>query len=266
MSKKKIIYKKLSFKLNGLFFDVHNQLGHYCNERQYADEFEKLLEIENIKYEREYGGNALKANIPKGNKIDFLIEEKLVIEFKAKRMLTKDDYYQVQRYLNSLDLELGILVNFRNKYLRPKRILNSSYSGYLDLNSRHSDHTKGFIALTSILIISAIALAVAVSISLLGIGEARNSLDYKKGREALYLAYGCVDEALLQLKLDETYTGGALSLGNGTCNIVISGVGSEKTIDVEAEIPGTPRFVKRLQAQTKRANNHINVLNFTELP
>ena len=125
---------------------------------------------------------------------------------------------------------------------------------------------SGFIALTSLLIISALALSIAVSISLLGVGEAKNSLDYKKGQEALYVAYGCLEEALLQLKTDSTYSGGSLPLGNGTCNILVSVFGDNNVIDVEAEISGTPRFVKRLQVSAKRANDHITVINVSEMP
>jgi len=41
--KKEIIYKKLSYKLNGLFYEVHNELGRFKNEKQCADKFEQFL-------------------------------------------------------------------------------------------------------------------------------------------------------------------------------------------------------------------------------
>ena len=58
------------------------------------------------------------------NKVDFLIEDKIILELKASRMLTKEDYYQAKRYLVALHKELGILVNFRQRFLTPKRVLN----------------------------------------------------------------------------------------------------------------------------------------------
>jgi hypothetical protein len=42
---------------------------------------------------------------------------------KTKRFLTKEDYFQTQRYLQESQLLLGILVNFRNKYIKPSRVL-----------------------------------------------------------------------------------------------------------------------------------------------
>ena len=58
------------------------------------------------------------------NKIDFLIEEKIVLEIKAKTIIEKSDYYQIMRYLKILNKKLGLLVNFRNRYLRVKRVIN----------------------------------------------------------------------------------------------------------------------------------------------
>lgn len=58
-----------------------------------------------------------------GNIADFLIENKIIIEAKAKQFILKDDYYQIQRYLQASNIKLGLLVNFRNKYIKPKRII-----------------------------------------------------------------------------------------------------------------------------------------------
>ena len=58
-----------------------------------------------------------------GNRVDFLIDNKIILEVKAARMITKDDYHQIQRYLQSLDKKLGLMVNFHTHYLAPKRIV-----------------------------------------------------------------------------------------------------------------------------------------------
>ena len=125
-NKNKIIYPDLSYKINGALFTVHNQLGRFCNEKQYSDAIEKTLEDLKIKFEREFVLPPSFENETKGrNKIDFLIEDKIILEIKTKRFLTKEDYYQTKRYLTALNKKLGLLVNFRKKYIEPKRILNS---------------------------------------------------------------------------------------------------------------------------------------------
>ena len=49
----KIVYKELSYKLTGLFFEVHNTLNRFGRERQYGDLLETILKREKIPHERE---------------------------------------------------------------------------------------------------------------------------------------------------------------------------------------------------------------------
>lgn len=113
----KIIYPKLSYSITGLCFDVHNELGRYAREKQYCDLIEEKLKQNNLKYQREFVVTG------SGNRVDFDIEEKIILEVKAKRAINKNDYYQIQRYLQSCKRKLGLLVNFRYEYIKPKRII-----------------------------------------------------------------------------------------------------------------------------------------------
>lgn len=107
----------------------YNKLGKFCNEKQYGDAIEKYLKESEVNYQREKILPPSFENESKGrNKIDFLIENKIILEIKTKRFLVKDDYCQTRRYLGALNKKLALLVNFRDKYLLPKRILNSSVS------------------------------------------------------------------------------------------------------------------------------------------
>ena len=127
MQEKKLLYANLTFKIRGILFKVHNKIGRYCSENQYCDLIEEYLNEAGLKYEREKILPKMFSSEKEGrNKVDFLIEDKIILEIKAKRIITKEDYFQVQRYLSSLNLKLGILVNFRSMYINPKRILNSS--------------------------------------------------------------------------------------------------------------------------------------------
>ena len=125
----KVVYPKLSYRINGILFQVQNELGRYKNEKQYSDAIEFKLKEQNISYEREKILPISFQGERKGrNTVDFLIEDKIVVETKAKLIIERSDYYQTQRYLTSLNVKLGILVNFRDRYLKPRRVLNSSIS------------------------------------------------------------------------------------------------------------------------------------------
>ncbi len=124
----KVAHKELSYKITGLLFKTHKELGRFRNEKQYADYFEKLLIEEKIKYVREHKFEDHQYGQSKVRCIcDFIIEDKVIIEFKAKNYITKEDYYQTKRYLVTLNLQLAILVNFRQYRLSPKRVLNSNF-------------------------------------------------------------------------------------------------------------------------------------------
>ena len=120
-----IVYPELSFKINGVLFNARKSVGGFKNEKQYCDAIEFLLKENGIVYKRE---KILPTTLPDEqdgrNRVDFLIDEEIVLEVKSKPFLTKNDYYQVKRYLECLDKKLGILVNMRGYYIRPKRILN----------------------------------------------------------------------------------------------------------------------------------------------
>ncbi len=122
----KVVFPELSYKINGILYKTHNELGRFCNEKQYGDFIERLLREDNIKYEREKILPESFDGEHKGrNKLDFIIDDKIILELKAKRVLPREDYYQARRYLEALNLKLALLVNLRDKYLKPKRILNS---------------------------------------------------------------------------------------------------------------------------------------------
>ena len=115
--KHSLIYEDLTYKINGVLFNTHKELGPYAREKQYVDVAVRILKEKGLKTERE------KRIGDSGNILDVVVEDKVPIEFKAKRILTKEDYYQTQRYLQQTGYKLAILVNFRGQYVKPKRIV-----------------------------------------------------------------------------------------------------------------------------------------------
>ena len=130
---KEIIFPEISYRLTGLFYKIHNKLGRFCTEKQYTDALAISLQEDEIEHKRE---KYIRLNFGTEKKEiqgifpDFVIKNIIVIDIKAKKFITKDDYNQMQRYLQLLNLRLGLIVNFRNTYLKPKRIINYLYNSH----------------------------------------------------------------------------------------------------------------------------------------
>jgi len=134
-----IIEKDLCYDITGVCFKTHKALGRFCREKQYCDDFENRIKELLWEYEREYEIKNLNPDSPKGNRVDFLIKKRVPVDFKAKNFITKEDYYQMLRYLSASKLEVGLIVNFRDSHLKPKRVLNNElYSGHSGGNSDNS--------------------------------------------------------------------------------------------------------------------------------
>lgn len=122
----KVIFPELSYKIVGILFEVHTQLGNRYQEKYYQRAVEVKLKNKRIDYKREI---AVDLTID-GERIgkyflDFLIDDKIIVELKVKSALVKNDFRQISAYLKSSNLKLGILANFYGNRLEYKRVLNS---------------------------------------------------------------------------------------------------------------------------------------------
>ncbi|MBC7073929.1 GxxExxY protein [Candidatus Parcubacteria bacterium] len=116
----------MSYILMGILFEVHNKLGTKYQEKHYQRAIEIKLKELKIPYQKELGIdiNFGKEKIGKLF-IDFVIANKIILEVKKTPAITKDHIKQVLRYLNALNLKLGIITNFQHKKLEYKRVINS---------------------------------------------------------------------------------------------------------------------------------------------
>lgn len=116
-TQEKVLYPELSYILVGILFSTHNEIGPYGREKQYNDLIETKLKESKVQYKREF------RIADSGNILDFLIDNKIILETKATRIITKEHYRQIQNYLQATGVKLGILVNFSSRYIKPIRVL-----------------------------------------------------------------------------------------------------------------------------------------------
>ncbi len=103
---------------------------------------------------------------------------------------------------------------------------------------------KGAAMLITTVVVIATALAIAISVEYLGIGEMVISLGDTQSEQAMEIANSCVNEALLQIKSNNSYSGGTINSGGATCTLTISPAsGSPRTISSIGTVGQTVRKI-----------------------
>ena len=121
-----LILPELSYKLNGVFFEVQNKLGTKFQEKHYVKAICSLLQEMGIAFKVEVPFRVIFKEQDLGLfKADLVVDEKILVEVKVVDRLTVDHRQQIIRYLDALTMPLGILVNFRIRPLQTLRILKS---------------------------------------------------------------------------------------------------------------------------------------------
>lgn len=120
-----IIYKDLSYVINGILFEVQNKLGTKFQEKHYVRAVCTLLKAKHIPFQIEVPFTVTFNGEMLGKfRADMIIDNKILIEFKTTDWLTNNHKQQMLTYLKSLNLKLGLLVNFRMYPLEILRIPN----------------------------------------------------------------------------------------------------------------------------------------------
>jgi GxxExxY protein len=98
---------------------VHRELGPGFKELIYHRAFVLELRERGLRFETDKPivVRYKRWNIP-GQKVDLLVEDTVLIELKAVPRLRALHRHQVQSYLRTMNLKLGLLMNFRTSLLK----------------------------------------------------------------------------------------------------------------------------------------------------
>ncbi len=120
-----LIYPELSYKIIGILYDVLNELGSGHKENYYQKATSAALFKSNISFKEQVYLPITFKDINIGKYfLDFLIDEKIVLEIKANDHFSRKNIGQIFSYLKATNLKLGILANFSGNEVKFKRILN----------------------------------------------------------------------------------------------------------------------------------------------
>ena len=116
--------EELTYKIRGCVYEVSRELGAGFLEQVYKNALLLELSTVGLKYESEQ-------KIPvqyKGTEIghyaaDIIVEEKVILELKAQKQLTKAHEAQVLNYLKATGIKIGLLINFTHPKAEVKRYI-----------------------------------------------------------------------------------------------------------------------------------------------
>ena len=99
--------------------EVHSTLGPGLLESVYEEALAQELTIRGITYEKQkeialkYKGKEIDKH-----RIDFLIEDEVIVELKAVETMAKIYEAQILTYLKAMDKRVGLLINFNVERLK----------------------------------------------------------------------------------------------------------------------------------------------------
>lgn len=121
-----MLYEELTGKIIGCALEVHKRLGNGFQEVIYQRALDVELKLANIHFAREMEMMIYYRDVEIGTRrVDFFVENKIMVELKAVIKLEDAHLAQAINYLEVYNMEVGLLINFGNKSLEFKRVHNN---------------------------------------------------------------------------------------------------------------------------------------------
>jgi GxxExxY protein len=120
-------HKDLTYKIIGCAMEVHKHLGNGFQEVVYQRALAIEMQIQGIEFSREHEMSLTYKGYDIGKRrVDFFVEEKIMVEIKALINLEDVHLAQAMNYVEAYNLEIGLLINFGAKSLQHKRVHNNN--------------------------------------------------------------------------------------------------------------------------------------------
>ena len=106
--------------------EVHNTLGNGFQEVIYQRALGLEFTKRGLGFVREEGRPiSYKDTYIGKRRVDFLVEDKVLVEIKAQGELNNAHLAQTLNYLRAFNLEIGLLINFGTKSVQFRRLINT---------------------------------------------------------------------------------------------------------------------------------------------
>jgi GxxExxY protein len=119
-------YSDITHKIIGCSMEVHKYLGNGFQEVIYQRALKIEMEQQGLSFSREHEMQIKYKGIDIGTRrVDFFVEEKIMVEIKAVIQLEDVHLAQAINYLEAYGLEIGLLINFGSRSLQFKRLVKT---------------------------------------------------------------------------------------------------------------------------------------------
>ena len=122
------IYPDETYAIVGAAMEVHRILGPGFSESIYQEALAIEFERQGIPFEKEKAIIVKYKDIELHNtfRADFVCYQDIIVELKALESTTPEHRSQVINYLKATGFKLGLLINFGERQLYRRRIINTS--------------------------------------------------------------------------------------------------------------------------------------------
>ena len=123
-------FKEITEKIIGSAMKVHAALGNGFQEVIYQRALEIEMKDAGLNFSREFSMPVYYKNQQIGERrVDFFVEEKIMVELKAIIQLENVHLAQAKNYLEAYNIQVGLLINFGSTSLQFKRLENPKFVG-----------------------------------------------------------------------------------------------------------------------------------------
>ena len=117
------LYSELTGKIIACAIEVHKTLGNGFQEVIYQRALAIEMREADLGFAREFEMEIIyKEEIIGHRRVDFFVEEKIMVEIKAIIELQDVHLAQAINYLEAYNLQIGLLINFGSRSLKFKRL------------------------------------------------------------------------------------------------------------------------------------------------
>ncbi len=116
--------------------------------------------------------------------------------------------------------------------------------------------------LIALLIFILVAMTITIAATAVAIINIQANNSFTTGEQALAAANSGIEDAVIQLERNPSYSGGTMPIANGTATITVSGTGTQTIVSIGS----VGHFQRTVTATASTTANIVTVTNWSETP